>query len=626
MVMSLSSSYVEPGIFIKVENVPAPNVVGGQFIPMFVGIGRKEYDITANIVRSALDTKDLITEDYTVIDILNVTDSFGNVYTKDTDYKLTAVSTSYYVDWNNPVSLTGSVDGPFNVNSKTLQINIDGTTQTVTFTDVDPIAIADIVTAINTAFAPATPASAVVNKLKLTGSTLVIIVNGTAMDDLGFVKGVNDKAESKRPDDGVTYSTTYKRLKLSTEYETHLFSRLEDLYAEHGPYATPNVIDIGATAGTVTSSTTNTLVDTNADYTNVEIGYYVKITGGTGRGQIRVITAINSGTFTLSIGDTWTDTLDGTSTYTIYDGPISEISIAATIAQSMGAINFITSQSYDDIVDDNNLRLAINNTKELVNGSQGWCLVYLKGVDENDSIVSFIKQYLADMNNPLTKQERMALLGVKATTTDYTKVITLTSGILDRRIGVVANPFATITGIGQLDGSYIAAAISGIITNPNYDPGEPISGKALPVFDTIEDPYLRHEKRQMGGAGAIIVEKQGVDNKIIHYLSTKTNDTIDSELKVIKQEDDLKKTLRSTLQSALVNIRKVGTGKNIISIADSLMNLILSAKVDLTSIGGYKNLEIKFNDNETRQLDIKFLYSPTLDLNWTVCTFGATIF
>jgi hypothetical protein len=625
MAPSLSNSYYEPGIYVKVSNVPAPNVVGGQFIPIFVGTGRKEYDISANIVRSALDTKDLITEDYTVIDILSVNDSFGNVYTKTIDYKLTLDSGAYYVDWNNPITLTGSIDGPFNVNSKTLQINIDGTTQTVTFTDADPIAIGDIVIAINTAFTPSTPASASGDKLVLTGNTLVIVANGTAMDDLGFVKGVNDKAESKRPDDGVTYIATYKRLKLTTEYEPHLFSRLEDLYAEHGPYATPNVIDIGDTAGTVISSTTNTLVDTNADYTGVEIGYYVKITGGTGRGQIRVITAVNSGTFTLTIGDTWDDTLDGTSTYAIYDGPISEISIGATVAQAMGAVNFITSQSYDDIVDDNNMRLAINNTKELVNGSQGWCLVYLKGVDANDSIVSFIKQYLADMNNPLTKQERMALLGVKATITDYTDVVALTSGTLDRRIGIVANPFATITGIGQLDGSYIAAAISGIITNPNYDPGEPISGKALSVFDTIEDPYLRHEKRLMGGAGAIVIEKQGVDNKIVHYLSTKVDDVIDSELKVIKQEDDLKKTLRSTLQSALVNIRKVGTGKNVISIADSLINLILSAKVELTSIGAYKNVEIRFNPNEARELQISFLYTPTLDTNWVTITFGATV-
>jgi hypothetical protein len=213
--------------------------------------------------------------------------------------------------------------------------------------------------------------------------------------------------------------------------------------------------------------------------------------------------------------------LDGSSQYVIYDGPISEISIAATIAQNHGAVNFITSQSYDDIVDDNNLRLAIKNTENLVDGQQGWCLVYLKGVDVNDSIVSYIKQYIANMNNPIAKQERMALLGVKASTINYTDVVQLTTGIADARIGVVANPYATITGIGQLDASYIAAAIAGTICNPNNDPGTPVSGAAL-QFDFVDDPYLRSEKRQMGAAGAIIIEKQGVDNKILHYLSTKT--------------------------------------------------------------------------------------------------------
>jgi hypothetical protein len=409
-------------------------------------------------------------------------------------------------------------------------------------------------------------------------------------------------------------------MKVSTDYTAKLFSRLEDVYAECGPYAYPATL----VTGSPTNQTSSTLVDTAADLSTVELGHYVKITGGTGAGQIRVITSVNTSTFTIGVSPNWDALPDGNSTYAIYDGSINEISIAATIAQNHGAVNFLVSQSAEDIVDDNNFRLAIDNTKELVDGLQGWCLVYLKGVDVNDSIVSYIKAYITEMNNPINKQERMALLGIKSTVTQYTDVISLTSGINDSRIGVIANPSATITGIGTLDGSYIASAIAGIVCNPNNDPGEPITGKVV-LFDTVEDPWYRSEKRQMGGAGAIIIEKQGVDNKILHYLSTRTADVIDSELKVIRQIDDIKKTLKTTLNAALLNIR-VSDQRAVIAMADSLIQLIMQSKVDSQFIADYdRNVDIRFNATDTRELQISIKFLPAFDLNYITVTLGASI-
>jgi hypothetical protein len=228
------------------------------------------------------------------------------------------------------------------------------------------------------------------------------------------------------------------------------------------------------------------------------------------------------------------------------------------------------------------------------------------------------------MNNPINKQERMALLGIKSSIAQYTDVITLTSGINDSRIGVIANPSATITGIGTLDGSYIASAIAGIVCNPNNDPGEPITGKVV-LFDTVEDPWYRSEKRQMGGAGAIIIEKQGVDNKILHYLSTRTADVIDSELKVIRQIDDIKKTLKTTLNAALLNIR-VSDQRAVIAMADSLIQLIMQSKVDSQFIADYdRNVDIRFNATDTRELQISIKFLPAFDLNYITVTLGASI-
>lgn len=623
MATSISNRYLEPGVYTKIENVAAPNPIGANYIPIFVGLGRKEYDINLGVVRDDADTKDLIVgSPYTVIDILSIVDSLGVVYTKDVDYRLYNSTTNYYVEWNNPTNLTGTVtDTTFLVTGKTFKINIDGVSFTTTFATT---AIADVIAEINAAYQAASgttddPASNDTNRIKLTGDTLVYVENGSAVSDFGFIPG--QKAESKRPADAIGYTVTYKRLKLSTEYTPKIFSRLEDLYAECGPYAMPSVV----VTGDVTGQSTNTLVCAES-LTAVELGHYVKLTSGNvGVGQIRVISGINTGTGTITVSENWTEQPDGDSVYTIYDGPISEISIAATIAQTNGAVNFIVSQSKEDIVDDNNFRLAVDNTKELVSGIQGWCMVYLKGVDVNDSMVSYIKSYVAEMNAPINKQERMALFGIKSSMSSYTDVMLLTNGIANSRIGTIGNPFGRITGIGTLDGSYIASGVAGIICNPNYDPGEPITGKAIQGFDYIDDPWYRTEKREMGGAGAILIEKQGVDNKIIHYLSTKTDDIIDSELKVIRQIDDLKKSVRGNLERSMLNIR-ISNPRVIIAMADSFMRLILQSKVDSHFIAEFDpNIEIRFNPTEARELQILYRFRPALDLNYITVTMSATV-
>lgn len=82
--------------------------------------------------------------------------------------------------------------------------------------------------------------------------------------------------------------------------------------------ATPSIVD-GAfksfATGTATSATGTTLVQTGKTWTASQwINAQVRITGGTGAGQIRTITANTADTLTVA---TWTTTPDATSTYAI---------------------------------------------------------------------------------------------------------------------------------------------------------------------------------------------------------------------------------------------------------------------------------------------------------------------
>lgn len=82
--------------------------------------------------------------------------------------------------------------------------------------------------------------------------------------------------------------------------------------------ATPSIVD-GAfrnfATGTASSATGTTLTQTGKTWTASQwINSQVRITGGTGAGQIRTITANTADTITVA---TWTTTPDATSTYTI---------------------------------------------------------------------------------------------------------------------------------------------------------------------------------------------------------------------------------------------------------------------------------------------------------------------
>jgi len=82
--------------------------------------------------------------------------------------------------------------------------------------------------------------------------------------------------------------------------------------------ATPSMVDGDFkhfATGTATSATATTLVQTGKTWTASQwINYQVRITGGTGAGQIRTITANTADSLTVA---TWTTTPDATSTYAI---------------------------------------------------------------------------------------------------------------------------------------------------------------------------------------------------------------------------------------------------------------------------------------------------------------------
>lgn len=108
------------------------------------------------------------------------------------------------------------------------------------------------------------------------------------------------------------------------DYATNTWTSLSNtglpasLGADGKLVATPSIVDNAFKSfatGTATSATATTLVQTGKTWTASQwVNFQVRITGGTGAGQIRTITANTADTLTVA---TWTTTPDATSTYAI---------------------------------------------------------------------------------------------------------------------------------------------------------------------------------------------------------------------------------------------------------------------------------------------------------------------
>jgi len=623
-----SNTYIKPDVYFRILDVPAPLAAPGQFLPLFVGLGRKEYDIQKVMVRGTTpDTSDQISaNDEIVVLLSSILDTNGISYIQGTDFQLVRVSDTYSVDWNLPQSIVGTAAETFlitaGVNDE-LKLKVNGVSYTIPITAGPTQAAADIANDINGVVGSSIAADDGSGHVKLTGNSIVFDGNSSVMATIGFTP--DQSCISKEPLAGVSYTLAYKRIKKASEYKQYYFTRLEDVYADQGAKVTPTVIFNQATPSGVTSANntlTATLADTGATFVTdgVEPGNYIKIVDGTGKGQIRVITEVTSET-ALVVGPLWDITPNSTSKYTITNYGQYQISNACNFANINGAQAFMISQTPDDIIDDNNWKLAVSRTSENVDGQQGWCLVPLMALDVNESFTSYIKSYINTVNTTAGNKERMALLGIKQGLT-VSQVISFLNGVNDERHGIITNPYATDDNDVVFGAEYIAAAISGIICNPDYDAGEPISGKVIQGFKFIYNGYNTYESRQIGQNGGILIEKQGVDNKIVHFLSTNSSDVIKVELKVIKQKDSIKKSLRSILQTALINTRALDIA---LTRADSIVRMVLDDKVNKTEIAEYDNLSIEFEPTDPRQMNISFRFKPTFDINWILVTFGAHI-
>ena len=264
-----------------------------------------------------------------------------------------------------------------------------------------------------------------------------------------------------------------------------------------------------------------------------------------------------------------------------------------------------------------------------------YCIVPLFAADAstNTALISTLKSDVTNMSTTVERKNRIGLLGGFSTTDDSTDLEGSVTEHINAikacdyfRLGYIvpANATKALTyGEVTLSGPYLAVAVAGIICNPSYTAGEPISGKSLTGFDSVADIYTRYQKNRMASYGGMIIENKSGNYVIRHALSTDVSDIISAELKITRIEDSVAQTVSSSLESMFINTRN--TGAQTISDITSATKLILDSIVSIQDIVSYANLKVVQDSIDPRQIDVSFQIQPAWDVSWILITFGISL-
>jgi muramidase (phage lysozyme) len=653
-------------VYVSIQDVSLPAAPSGILYPAFIGLGTKSKVQSFTLTRGQIDTfhlsvvtgmapGDSITIGTIVRKILTVTPDGGVlvsgvvVLTEPLTTQPSATSSNWigvaYTDTTVPVSGT-ILSIP--TSSTNIDLIVDPTVQQV-------IAVAGTIQV-----SSSTGASAILgNQYSYSYATHpnAIVWSLSAL--------------TPQPAAGSQYTVSCLVEKEASDYVPTL-SVPQNFATIFGPAVQQQIVANGL-AGAGSSLTQ--LTDTTQNFTNLGVypGHYVRfdqnVTSTNNAGQIRQVLYIKTTTnpsdtlvlATAASGDLPANPASTSDRYTVTDLSDNSISMGGYLAAINSAPLLMGAQMPNDTLGD------FTNALTALQGYDPYVIVPMRGyknITADMTEMNLVKQHVLFCSTPTQKHERIALLGgaldmyVSSSQFD-SDVITIDNAMHTNRVAYIIPPVVTIpiteygasnaaysqyydpstilngttpstsTPVTAFDGSYLAAGLSGIITNPTTDEAEPITHKQLSgpysviEYGTTSPVVLHSEEDYLAGHGTLVMDQDapGSDIYVVQALTTDMTDPVTQELKVTRIADVLAKDLRVALNPS-VGIRN--RGASTLAAISNVVNFVLNQKIQDNIIVSAKNLQVVVDPQEPRQIDISFQILPDLDVDWLYVSFGVS--
>jgi hypothetical protein len=249
----------------------------------------------------------------------------------------------------------------------------------------------------------------------------------------------------------------------------------------------------------------------------------------------------------------------------------------------------------------------------------------LEPVSTSTGVLNYLKTSNTIQSSIRYANERMSYFGFANNTSPSSAMIYAQSMNNERMIGIYPDGgIVTLTDeLGNnidyiVDGSFLAAAISGRDTSPAYDVAEPLLRKPVVGFSKLFRRVDPVTQAQVCNAGITILEQlpAGIDVKM--DLTTDLSSVLTRTPSVIRIKDFVQKGTRTVLTPYIGTKFLPSRMSEIENTLKSYLSSLVSAQI----ITAFTGVKASPDPTEATTVQVVAYYSPVLPLNWIIVTFN----
>ena len=249
-------------------------------------------------------------------------------------------------------------------------------------------------------------------------------------------------------------------------------------------------------------------------------------------------------------------------------------------------------------------------------------LVPMRG--DSTDLYTLIKRSCEKMSSIRYKSERTAIVGTAAGTLPAdVKLMAQTLG--NARMRIVYPDMAVLSiqdAVGDtteyvVDGTFVAAALTGSVVSPNLDVATPWTGRKLVGFTQLArilDPVVMN---QIAQTGVTVLETKPPFLRVRHGLTTNMANIMQKTPTVIMIADEVQRQARNVMES-FIGIKFLGT---VLSQVEGRLAMMFKRMVAAQIVAAYTGIKANVSSADPTVAEVEAWYSPVWPLLYLVITF-----
>jgi len=244
---------------------------------------------------------------------------------------------------------------------------------------------------------------------------------------------------------------------------------------------------------------------------------------------------------------------------------------------------------------------------------------------DSTDLYTLIKRSCEKMSSIRYKSERTAIVGTAAGTLPAdVKLMAQTLG--NARMRIVYPDMAVlsiqdgVTGEATeyvVDGTFVAAALTGSVVSPNLDVATPWTGRKLVGFTQLARILDPVEMNQVAQTGVTVMETKPPFLRVRHGLTTDMSNIMQKTPTVMMIADEVQRQARNVMES-FVGIKFLGT---VLSQVEGRLAMMFKRMVAAQIVAAYTGIKANVSAADPTVAEVEAWYSPVWPLLYLVITF-----